>query len=146
MVLRQGEPLFRIKVVVEGPVENPFSATAESVISNAEAEEYPFAVLEIPRLVTSQGLEYMLSCSNPNTASGEGQILFQLPEQATVSLVLYDMLGNKVYTLRDSERLPAGFYSCRISNKTYRAGIYVVRMEARAESSSFIQSKRFIVK
>lgn len=70
---------------------------------------------------------YALYQSRPNPARGTAVIAFDLPEDADVTLTIYDLSGRKVTTLVN-EKLPAGAYERPISNLA--PGVYVYRLEA----------------
>jgi hypothetical protein len=70
---------------------------------------------------------YALYQSRPNPARSTAVIAFDLPEDAEVTLTVYDLSGRKVTTLVN-ETLPAGAYERSISG--FAPGVYVYRLEA----------------
>jgi hypothetical protein len=70
---------------------------------------------------------YALYQSRPNPARGTAVIAFDLPEDADVTLTIYDLSGRKVTTLVN-EKLPAGAYERPVSGLA--PGVYVYRLEA----------------
>jgi hypothetical protein len=81
---------------------------------------------------------YALYQSRPNPARGSAVIAFDLPENAEVTLVVYDLSGRKIATLVD-ETLPAGAYERPVSG--FAPGVYVYRLLA----GEFSASKKMVV-
>jgi hypothetical protein len=70
---------------------------------------------------------YALYQSRPNPARGTAVIAFDLPENADVTLTIYDLTGRKVTTLVN-ETLPAGAHERPVSDLA--PGVYAYRLEA----------------
>jgi hypothetical protein len=70
---------------------------------------------------------YALYQSRPNPARGTAVIAFDLPEDADVTLTIYDLSGRKITTLVN-EKLPAGAYERPVSGLA--PGVYVYRLAA----------------
>jgi hypothetical protein len=70
---------------------------------------------------------YALYQSRPNPARGTAVIAFDLPEDADVTLTIYDLSGRKVTTLVN-DTLPAGAYERTVSGLA--PGVYVYRLKA----------------
>jgi|GEM_PF-649729 len=81
---------------------------------------------------------YALYQSRPNPARGAAVIAFDLPEDADVTLTIYDLSGRKLATLVD-ETLPAGAYERPVSGLA--PGVYVYRLLA----GEFSASKKMVV-
>jgi hypothetical protein len=70
---------------------------------------------------------YALYQSRPNPARGTAVIAFDLPEDADVTLTVYDLSGRKITTLVN-EKLPAGAYESPVSGLA--PGVYVYQLAA----------------
>ncbi len=70
---------------------------------------------------------YTLYQSRPNPAKGSATISFDLPEDANVTLAVYDISGRKVTTVVD-RTLPAGEHEVEVSGLA--PGVYVYRLKA----------------
>lgn len=81
---------------------------------------------------------YALYQSRPNPTAGTATITFDLPEDAEVTLTVYDISGRKVTTLVD-ETLPAGEHNAGISGLT--PGVYVYKLNA----GSFSATKKMVI-
>ena len=72
---------------------------------------------------------YALRQNFPNPFNPSTEILFDLPEDATVSLVVYDVLGREVARLVQEE-LRAGTHRARFDAQGLPSGIYFYRIQA----------------
>jgi hypothetical protein len=118
--------------------------TSESLIRINEAillldyyEDHTDADQEEP---LSPPAGFDLSQNYPNPFNPETEISFTLPERASVSLVLYNIFGQKVRELID-ETLPAGSYKItwdgtdNLGNKL-ASGVYLCRLSAGKNAST----------
>ncbi len=72
---------------------------------------------------------YALKKNFPNPFNPSTEILFDLPEDAMVSLVVYDVLGREVARLVQKE-LPAGTHRARFDAGNLPSGVYFYRIQA----------------
>ena len=77
---------------------------------------------------------YSLLQNYPNPFNGETTIEFQVSHESNVKLEIFDVLGQKVKTLVDEQKLP-GFYSISWDSrnndgKTMNSGVYFIRFIA----------------
>ncbi len=83
---------------------------------------------------------YMLSQNYPNPFNPTTKINFSLPKSGTVSLKIYDVLGNEVATIVNGD-LNAGSYTIDWNASQYASGVYFYRLQ----SGSFIQTKKMML-
>jgi photosystem II stability/assembly factor-like uncharacterized protein len=76
---------------------------------------------EVPR-------EFELMQNYPNPFNPETKIKFNIPKVGFVSLKIYDVLGNELETLINSQ-LKEGIYEADFSAKNYPSGIYFYKMD-----------------
>jgi hypothetical protein len=81
---------------------------------------------------------YALYQSRPNPTTGAAKIAFDLPEDAEVTLTVYDISGRKVTTLVD-ETVPAGERDVEVSGLS--PGVYVYKLSA----GPFSAAKKMVV-
>ncbi len=81
---------------------------------------------------------YALYQSRPNPARGAAVIAFDLPEDADVTLTIYDLSGRKVATVADGT-LPAGAHERTVAGLA--PGVYVYRLNAGA----FNAAKKMVI-
>lgn len=73
---------------------------------------------------------YALYQNYPNPFNPGTTIRFQLPERATVSLHVYDLLGKEVSSLYESQLLSPGVYEKRFDASALASGLYLYRLTA----------------
>ncbi len=83
---------------------------------------------------------YALQQNFPNPFNPTTEIKFSLPEKATVKLIIYDMLGNKIATLIDEE-LGRGNYNAKWNAADYASGVYLYRLQ----TDQFVRVKKMLL-
>ena len=84
--------------------------------------------------------EYALSQNYPNPFNPSTAICYDLPNSATVSLNIYNSLGQLVATLVN-ERKEAGHYQATWNASSVPSGIYFYRLQAR----EFVETRKMIL-
>jgi len=84
--------------------------------------------------------EFNLSQNYPNPFNPSTKIEFSIPEASDVRLEVFNMLGQKVQTLKN-ERMAAGFYSVVFEAGGLSSGVYVYQLTA----GEFSQTKRMLL-
>lgn len=115
---------------LEITVTDPENASASAVILVTVMPIVgiePLPGIELPR-------EFALQQNYPNPFNPSTRIKFQLPAAETVTLTIYNVLGQKVRTLVN-ERLNAGFYEAvwnglNDQGQAMASGLYIYRIEA----------------
>jgi len=89
--------------------------------------------------------QYSLSQNYPNPFNPTTIINFTLPEQSSVSLKIYDVLGREVRTLLNSEQAPGAYRVAWDGKNNFgtkvASGTYIYRIKA----GDFIQSRKMIL-
>ena len=98
-----------------------------------ENGDKPFGLDEIP-------LSYELHQNYPNPFNPSTNIQFDLPNDATVSLKIYDMLGREVATLVNEFR-NAGRYIIGFDGSKLSSGVYYYKIKA----GNFEQTRRMVL-
>ncbi len=70
---------------------------------------------------------YSLDQNYPNPFNPSTKIKFALPNSGFVSLKIYDILGNEVYTLDESYR-KAGYYEASFDASNLASGVYFYKL------------------
>ena len=116
----------------EGPAESPQVTAAPSVAGKADADG--FSKEGIAGDEVQLPTEYALNGNYPNPFNPTTTISFDLPEAASVSLEVYDMMGRRVATLVNGE-LGAGSYETIWNARSdagapVASGVYIYRIQA----------------
>jgi photosystem II stability/assembly factor-like uncharacterized protein len=118
---------------------------------NENAEQFDVAESNINILTGINGegsipKEYELFQNYPNPFNPETRITFGVPEASTVTLQIFNSLGEKVATLLDEEK-SAGYYNINWNAMNFSTGIYIVRITATSNESkkSFMQIKKMVL-
>lgn len=89
---------------------------------------------------TGQPKEITLSQNYPNPFNPSTNIQFSLPQNSTVALHVYNLLGQRVQTLVDGQ-ITAGIHNISFDASQLSSGIYFYRIEA----GGFVQTKRMML-
>jgi len=103
---------------------------SEHANSNYSAQVIPFVGVEDSRVAT----EYSLSQNYPNPFNPTTNINYDLPEQSTVSLTIFDIRGQAVMTLLDAGKPPGNYVvkwsGLDQSGNQVSTGVYFCRLDA----------------
>ena len=84
--------------------------------------------------------EFVLDQNYPNPFNPSTMISFNLPQNAFVTLKVYDVLGNEVVTLVNEEK-PAGSYEVEFNADGLASGMYLYTLQ----TDSYIETKKMIL-
>jgi hypothetical protein len=84
--------------------------------------------------------EYSLSQNQPNPFNPVTTISFELPEATTISLTVFNILGQKVATLAEGE-FNAGVHRLEWNAVGQPSGVYLYRLD----SEEFVQTKKMLL-
>ena len=87
---------------------------------------------------------YSLGQNYPNPFNPETEIRFALPETASVSIVLYDLLGREAETLVRGE-FGAGEHRVRFDATGLAGGAYTYRIVAQSPNGEFTDSRKLVL-
>ncbi len=131
-----------------GSIESPFiniTATATDVNGNTSEFSTPAIVTSVNnRNQTQKPESFVLFQNYPNPFNPETVINFDIPQNAYVTLKIYNLLGEEVTTLLEEDK-PSGSYSISWSGRDYNgnkvaAGIYLYELRA----DNFVSIKKMI--
>jgi hypothetical protein len=74
--------------------------------------------------------EYALYQNYPNPFNPSTVVPFDLPQQSTVTLTLYNVLGKEVAVLIDHKLIEAGVQAARFNAASLASGVYIYRLTA----------------
>jgi len=84
--------------------------------------------------------EFKLEQNFPNPFNPTTKIQYQLPQDARVTLKVYDILGSEVATLVNEEQ-EAGYKEVQFNGNNIASGMYVYRLQA----GDFISTKKMLM-
>jgi hypothetical protein len=92
--------------------------------------------------------KYGLEQNFPNPCNPKTQIHYSIPEKVTVSLKVYNLLGQEVMTLYDGVR-PAGNYIATFDGRECCGGIYLYQLQVHPTNAgrikNFEETKKLIL-
>lgn len=83
---------------------------------------------------------YFLKQNYPNPFNPSTTIAFNLPEAAQVTIELFDILGNKIKTLLNQQKI-AGSHSVHLGARNLAGGVYLYRIQA----NDFVDVKKMVL-
>lgn len=98
-------------------------------------------ILGIGPISTEIPNEFKLSQNYPNPFNGSTQITYRLPARSIVNLALFNMLGQKVKTLRESVQ-ESGNYIISFNSEELSSGVYFLKMLA---NGNIIDTKKLVL-
>jgi hypothetical protein len=114
------------------------SVDGASVVRNGGSLDYGETVTSVDRTPTlSVPTEFSLSQNYPNPFNPSTNIAFSLPQASTVTLSVYNVLGQKVATLLSNHSMGAGNHTVSFDASSLSSGLYLYRLE----SGSFAQQR-----
>lgn len=119
------------------------SSTTSLTLQNVN---YNTSTFEIPRKPTDiesePGLpaEFTLEQNYPNPFNPTTQIKFALPKATKTTLEVYNLIGQRVATLVNSE-LKAGYHQVSFNGQNLASGVYLYRIEA----GDFVSNKKMLL-
>jgi len=85
--------------------------------------------------------EYNLDQNYPNPFNPSTRIAFSIPNNANVTLKVYDILGTEVAELISNEQKAAGRYEVNFDASRLASGTYIYKLQA----GDFVQTKKMIL-
>jgi hypothetical protein len=134
-----------INSAFDGPIDTVSFATTLVYIGVRSLESVPFlhstssSAPKAGRLALQsmrKPVEYKLYQNYPNPFNPTTTIQFDLPEKSTVTLKIYNILGQEVTALFDHATLNAGAQVTRFNASNYASGVYFYRLVATSTISA----------
>jgi hypothetical protein len=85
--------------------------------------------------------EYKLYQNYPNPFNPMTKINYDLPKDAKVTLIIYDILGREMKRLVNNEFKSAGKYSIEFNGQSFASGVYFYRLV----SDKFVEVKKMVL-
>lgn len=120
-----------------------FSLEPASELADEEGNLLTGVKLNIPSVEASIPRKYNITQNYPNPFNPSTTIKYDLPEQAKVTIEIFNVLGQKVKILENSVK-DAGSYKIKWNANNFASGIYIYRFMAFGKKE-FIQIKKMIL-
>ena len=124
-----------IEVSIFGPLDYEL-IRGEFILDNLIFNPKSTAILSSEQISKRFALEQ----NYPNPFNPTTTIVYSIPENAFVTMKVYDILGKEITTLIN-ERKSAGNYSINFNASNLPSGVYFYRMQA----ESFVSTKKFVL-
>ena len=148
MSVKNDDQLFTLTVKAKAPITEAtpiFNVRPGSEFASPTGMRFDNFDLKMSKVITA-GVSTEFSIFNyPNPFSSNTKIVYTIPEDSKVKLVVTDMYGNIVRTLV-SQFQSAGTYSIPVSaaELNLSAGAYLYRIEAAGTTDSFVKVNKMI--
>jgi hypothetical protein len=135
-------------MVLEGQGGSPPALSlVEMVIAGPQAQNVPVLIETPSVLVTARGAglptAFALHDARPNPFNPSTQIAYEVPQQAHVQLIVYNLLGQEVVRLVDGVKLPGRYVATWDGRNTrgegIASGVYLYRLTS---STGYTQTRR----
>lgn len=146
--VRDNDPLITLRMKAKQPVTSPaliFDIQPGSEFANANAVRYDNFNLKMSKVVTS-GIPTEFSINNfPNPFQNTTDIVYTIPEQGHVRLVMTNLLGVELRTLVDADQA-AGSYTVRVNPIDYNLiqGIYLYKIKVDGVTTTYTRTNKMI--
>ncbi len=118
-------------------IATDYAGNIEQKPDTAEVSTSPIITSAYDRQIPKK---YALLQNYPNPFNPSTTIRFELPKAGITTLSIYNILGQRVYTVTD-KYLRAGRYSFRINASRWASGVYFYRIR----SGNFMEVKKMIL-
>ncbi|MBI1807708.1 MAG: T9SS type A sorting domain-containing protein [Ignavibacteria bacterium] len=89
--------------------------------------------------------EFALRQCYPNPFNPSTEIEFDIPDDATITLKVYNLLGQEVSTLKDLQHYDAGTYNVEFDGANLPNGVYFYRISAQSTRKQFVDAKKMML-
>jgi len=135
-----------LEAKAEANVSFVFDVNRSTLINRKDTIEFmitsPDGIMMMKQFIFSYTgpKEFKLEQNYPNPFNPMTTIQYQLPQDAKVTLKVYDILGSEVATLVNEQK-EAGYYEVEFSASSFASGIYVYRLQA----GNYISTKKMML-
>jgi len=138
--LMDGEQLINIAVKTNNASNINFTLNDNSELADATATAHKNVIITMPSLLDG---EYSLS-NYPNPFNNTTNIQYVLPEDGYVTLNVYNLHGELIKTLVNSQQA-ANNYEVKLDAMNIPAGVYTYRLEVQGVIRNFVLTNRMVI-
>lgn len=134
--------ILKLKFRIKGTANGPGKISVLRVRLNENKEELNLAEIEIGTVSSAKDnknlpREFSMSENYPNPFNPQTEVDFALPFGCSVSILIYNVLGEKVADLLN-EVMPEGYHSVSWNAEDFPSGIYLIRLQAKNETGKIV--------
>jgi hypothetical protein len=148
MSVQADDQLFTLTVKAKAPITEAmpiFNVKSGSEFANALGTRYDDFELKMSKVITPTGSNEFTLFNYPNPFNVETKVVYTLPEDGQVKLVLTDMYGKEIRTLVDDAQL-AGTHAITLNGAELHltAGVYLYRIEVTGANENYVRVNKLI--
>jgi hypothetical protein len=134
----------KAKEAIATPIQI-FDVKPGSEFANAGAVRYDNWGLKMSGVVTQDNLPGFSINNFPNPFQNTTDIVYTLPEQGHVKLVLTNLFGEELHTLVDADQV-TGSYTIRVNPSDYglTTGVYLYKIKVDGAISTYVKTNKMI--
>ena len=134
-----------IPITLRNGSEIPSFEFSNVVVASAQAQRVPVTI-GTPVKASALPTAFSLSANHPNPFNPSTQIAYEVPQQAHITLAVYNVLGQEVVRLVNREQ-QAGRYTVTWDGRNTQgqgvsSGVYLYRITS---STGFVESRRMLL-
>ena len=134
-----------IPITLRNGSETPSFELSEVVVASAQAQRVPVTI-GTPVKAAALPTAFSLSANRPNPFNPSMQIAYEVPQQAHLTLTVYNVLGQEVVRLVNAIQ-QAGRYTVTWDGRNAQgqaasSGVYLYRLTS---STGFVESRRMLL-
>jgi hypothetical protein len=146
--MKSDDPIISLQMKAKQAISEPvqiFTINPGSEFADPNAIRYDNYELKLANVVTSTGANDFYIYNYPNPFQNTTDIVYTLPEQAKVTLVLTNMFGQTIRTLVDAVQ-SAGSYNVKVDPLTdnLKSGVYLYRIEVSGANTSINKTNKMM--
>jgi hypothetical protein len=146
--MKSDDPIISLQMKAKQAVTEPtqiFTINTGSEFADPNAIRYDNYELKLANVVTTTDANDFYIYNYPNPFQNTTDIVYTLPEQAKVTLVLTNMFGQTIRTLVDAVQ-SAGSYKVKVDPFTdnLKSGVYLYRIEVSGANTSINKTNKML--
>lgn len=123
----------RLQDVTGNEINTNIKSGEEITISNPDIDKVMVSGILVPE-------KFELEQNYPNPFNPNTTIKFSIPKESQVTLLVYNMLGEKIKELKN-EVMKAGYFDVVFDASNIASGVYLYRIKA----GDFVQTKKMLL-
>jgi hypothetical protein len=146
--VHENDPFITLRMKVKTTLNTPvqvFDVKSGSEFANEKAVRYDDFKLNMASIKTIGNSTGFSICNYPNPFSISTEIVYTLPEEGHVNLVLTNLLGEDLHTLVNTSQ-SAGSYTIKINPADFNMvpGVYIYKIKVEGTNSTFVRFNKMI--